>query len=717
MSIREKVKYTIGKNSWQTYDDDSLRSITMSDGPSGIRLLKDYEKNQDNMSEIGTLPSTLYPSAHVLASTFNPTLAETYGIALGTQCNEHGIDILLGPGINIKRLSNGGRNFEYYSEDPLLSGVLGGWVISGIQKTSTAACLKHFIANNQESERHRINVVMDEQTFYEVYLYAFRKAISIGNPWAIMVAYNKFSGDYCTANEYLLVDILKETLGYQGLVISDWGAVHQPSDAIRLGIDVIMPGPSEDFAKDIRYSADNGLISEERFDNVIFKLGRLIELVSIESEIISDKDPHQVAYEVAKEGIVLLENNGVLPLKKATKLHVIGKYAKSPKVQGRGSSFVNPLNLITPLACLKDSGFDVSYSKECPEVIEGDVILYFAGTTEESESEGYDREHLDIDDQQYQKLCKLVEGDIPVVLIMQTGGVITLHGLEKKVAAYVYAGFAGEAIGEVLRDLLIGEFSPSGRLAETMPHRYEDTPAFLFYPSTNNVAIYGEGAAIGYSYYHKKKMPVVYPFGYGLSYGSVEYEILARSREDYSYSIDIKVTNTSKVDVKEVVQLYVEPLNTRHAKRFKRLRGFKKVHVAAKSSTIVTLTLRERDFEYFDIHFKEWYIDEGDYKIIIGKNALDISFEETVHLVSNKVFSLSPSHTLSEWIAHPLGKQAIEATLKAFNQVVSLDPNNSLIKMALDMPIDVIAQMAANEIDVAKQQLLDVLQEFLDDFQ
>jgi len=635
----------------------------VTDGPHGVRRAA---KAGTLISQ--SLPSTCFPTASCLASTWNVDLIREMGQALGEECLALKVDVLLGPGNNMKRTPLCGRNFEYFSEDPYLSGKMAAHLIDGVQSKGVGTSLKHFAVNNQEYERFSINANVDERALREIYLPAFEMAVKQAQPWTVMCAYNKLNGTYGSENRTLLVDILREEWGFEGLVVSDWGAVHDRVASLLSGLDLEMPGPKAQRVKAVIDAVRSGELDEAVLNESVRRILRIVfKAAETPKGGQFDADAHHaLARRIAAEGMVLLKNNGLLPLKNPQHIAVIGRAAAHAHFQGGGSSHINPTQVAVPFKELQqrvehaeltyaegyptDNSFQQALIDEAVVLAQAaDVALLYVALPSFKESEGYDRPDLDLTGQQV-ALIKAVTASQPnTVLILNNGAPVTMSDWIDGPAAVLEAWMMGQAGGGAIADVLLGKVNPSGKLAETYPLQLVDTPAHLNFPGENGEVRYGEGLFIGYRYYDAKGAPVLFPFGYGLSYTTFAYG-------------NPKVSAAGQ----EVVQVYVHDHRSRLVRPPKELKGFAKVELQPGQTRTVSIRLDFRAFAYYDPAYRQWIAEDGEFDILIGASSTDIRGTVTVTLQSTLQLPciLKRESTIKEWLAYSCGKPAIESQIK-----------------------------------------------------
>jgi beta-glucosidase len=664
LTLEEKAALVAGADYWHTVAAPGIPSICLADGPHGVR------KTQSSSEDFGlgeSIPSTCFPPATGMASSWNPDLVEQVGRALGDESRAQGVAVLLGPGINIKRSPLCGRNFEYFSEDPLVSGELGASYVRGLQSRGVGASLKHFAANNQETNRMTVSAEVDERTLRELYLPAFETVVKREQPWTVMCSYNRINGTYAAENHWLLTEVLRKEWGFAGAVVSDWGAVDDRVAALRAGLDLEMPGPVSDSKAALVVAAKVSAADEKLLDVSVERVRRLAHRAAPEPGPQFDADAHHaLARAAATESMVLLKNDGVLPLEAGKPIAVIGQFARSPRFQGAGSSQVNPtrvepaldaLMLLTPVefaSGYSSTGVNDELHTEAVALAErSDTVVLFVGLPDGDESEGYDRHTLSLPTAQLELIEAVTAVNPRVVVILTNGGVVSLEPWHDSAAAILETWLLGQAGGSAIAEVLFGSVNPSGRLAESIPLRLQDNPSYLNFPGDTDLVRYGEGVFVGYRYYETADVPVRYPFGHGLSYTTFEYADLVVDGDGSLASVT--VTNTGSVAGKEVVQLYVAPAPSAVRRPARELRGFAKVHLEAGASTRVELALTRRAYSYYDVTRSDWVVATGEYTVQIGRSSHEVVLEAAVSLIDSRpVQKLTVNSALTEWLAHPV---------------------------------------------------------------
>ncbi|WP_078549545.1 glycoside hydrolase family 3 C-terminal domain-containing protein [Litchfieldia alkalitelluris] len=688
MTLEEKASLCSGSSFWNTKEVERLGipSIMVTDGPHGLRK---QIVGEDHLGFFNSVPATCFPSAVGVASSWNRSLIEKVGVALGEECQAEDVAVLLGPGANIKRSPLCGRNFEYFSEDPFLSSEMAANHIKGVQSQGVGTSLKHFAANNQEHRRMSSDSVVDERTLREVYLASFENAVKQSQPWTVMCAYNKVNGEYASENKTLLTDILKDEWGFEGFVVSDWGAVNERAEGLEAGLELEMPSNNGIGDKKIVEAVKNGKLSEETLNKAVERLLNIIfKAVDNKKENFTyDKDAHhQLAREVARESMVLLKNDGILPLKKEGTISVIGEFAKKSRYQGGGSSHINPTKLeniceeIEKAArnanVLYAQGYELKSDEineeliaEAKEVaIQSDVAVLFVGLPDRYESEGYDREHLRIPDNHRALIEAVAEVQSNVVVVLSNGSPVEMPWISHA-KGLLEAYLGGQALGGAIADLLFGDANPSGKLAETFPQELSHNPSYLNFPGEGDRVEYKEGIFVGYRYYDTKNIVPLFPFGYGLSYTTFEYTNLSVNKKELkdneTVEVSVTVKNAGDVAGKEIVQLYVRDVQSEVIRPEKELKGFEKVELQPGEEKTVTITLDKRAFAYYNVDIKDWHVETGDFEILIGKSSKDIVLKETIIVQSTKLIK-KPVHRnttigtlLSDPILAPVAQQLI----------------------------------------------------------
>ena len=639
LTLEEKAALLSGKTVWQTRDIPRFKipSVFLSDGPHGIRR---QAGSGDHLGLNASLKATCFPAAAAIANSWDPELGEEIGKALGEEAAAQNVNIVLGPGLNMKRSPLCGRNFEYFAEDPYLAGKMAAAYIRGIQSQGVYACPKHFAVNSQEQRRMAMNAVVDERTLREIYLTGFEIAVREGKAKAIMTSYNEVNGEYANENKKLLLDILRKDWGFDGLVVTDWGGSNDHVKGVMCQSDLEMPAPGLDSARELVTAVNEGRLSMKDIDlcvdHVLDAVLDLKQKAEEKKSVFDEKAHHALARKAAAESAVLLKNeDNILPLKPGTRIALIGDFAFVPRYQGTGSSMVNPFNVESMDQLIdeydlqvigKAHGYtrngepDADLKKEALEAAAGaDVVLYCFGLDEISESEGKDREHMRLPQNQLWLLNELVKVNKNMVGILSAGSSIEMPW-QYDLKAILHSYLGGEAGAGAILDILTGKINPSGRLAETYPLRYEDTPAFQYYPASERTSEYREGPFMGYRYYDTSVVLFRYPFGYGLSYTEFAYSALEVDEK----GVQLTVTNVGERDGAEVVQLYVGFPDSVVFRPQKELKGFQKVFLKAGESKRVHIPFDDKTFRYWNVKTGQWEIEEGEYLLMVGASVSDI---------------------------------------------------------------------------------------------
>ncbi|POM25712.1 Exo-alpha-(1-_6)-L-arabinopyranosidase [Actinomadura rubteroloni] len=682
LSLEQKASLTSGSSTWDSTAVDGVRAVTFTDGPHGIR--RQERRDGDALGLMHSVPATCFPPAVALGASFDAGLVRRVGAALAREASALGADVVLGPGVNIKRSPLCGRNFEYFSEDPHLTGVLGAALVDGVQSLGVGACVKHFAVNNQEADRMRVSADVDERTLREIYLAAFERIVTDARPYAVMCSYNKINGVYASQNRWLLTDLLRGEWGFDGLVVSDWGAVNDRVEALRAGLDLEMPPSRTD--DEIVAAVRAGRLEEADVTRAADRMRALVRRVDRRERFDGwDADAHhELAREAARGAAVLLKNDGVLPLDPgaAQRVAVIGELARTPRYQGHGSSHVVPTRLDDAWTALRAAGTAATLDFAAGYRLDGapddglraeavaaagaaDVTLLFLGLPEEAESEGFDRTSLDLPADQIALLRAVAEACRKVVVVLANGGVVSVAEWRDAAAAVLEGWLLGQAGGAAVADLLFGAHSPSGRLAETIPLRLADVPSYLHFPGGDGHVVYGEGRYVGYRHHDTLGTEVAYPFGHGLTYTTFEYSDLAVTETGpNAWTVELTVTNTGGRAAAEVVQLYTAfaedlPTRPRHE-----LRGFRKVFLAPGAAERVTFALTGRDIAWWSTGRGAWAVSAGRFTVEVGASSRDVRL--TAELTTpgdGHLPTLTGMSTLGEWLDHPVGGPLLRARL------------------------------------------------------
>ncbi len=721
--LSSMVALTGGANFWQTnaVDEADLPRVMLTDGPHGVRK---QVGDADHVGLNESAPATCFPPAVGLAATWDRGLVRRVGAALGTESAALGVGVLLGPGINIKRDPRCGRNFEYFSEDPHVSGELATAYVDGVQSRGVGTSLKHFAANNQETDRMRRDSQIDERTLREVYLRAFGIVVTRAQPWTVMCSYNRLNGIPAAEHRWLLTDVLRGEWGFDGVVVSDWGAVRDRVASLQAGLDLQMPGDSGAGAAAVEAALADGRLGRETVETAYGRIARVLRrAVATLADAPDGFDAqahHALAREAASEAIVLLSNDGVLPLAPETRVAVIGEFARTPRYQGAGSSRVNPTrldNALDAIAALVGHevpfapGFTTvadrpvgedAHSEAVAVARDADVVLAFLGLGENHESEGYDRTTIDLPAEQLALLEDVLAVNPNVVVVLSNGSSV-LVPFAGRVRAVVEGWLLGQAGGPAIADVLYGLVNPSGKITETIPHRLADVPAYPHFPGDATGVRYGEGLFVGYRGYDATDRAVAFPFGHGLSYTTFEYADLRLVAGPDGVTATVRVTNTGAVAGREVVQAYVGVPDSKVVRPPRELKGFADVRLAAGESTDVTVEIGDDDLRYWSVPHQAWLLEGATYAVSVGSSSRDLRASATVDLAGDEPAQpLTLESTLGEILAVPGGAEVLGQALGAF--AADADADNA--KMFAEIPAYALADFngAGRE---AVQRLLD----------
>jgi len=718
LALEEKASLVIGSAFWYTTPVERLGvpRIMVSDGPHGLRT---QLHEADHLGLSTSVPATCFPTASALGSSWNADLFRRVGEALGREAAAIGVSVVLGPGINMKRSPLCGRNFEYVSEDPWHAGELASAMVQGIQSQGVGTSVKHYAANNQEDDRLRVSAEIDERTLREIYLPAFERVVKNAQPWTVMCAYNKLNGTYCSEHHWLLTEVLRDEWGFDGLVVSDWGAVHDRVAALRGGLDLEMPPNLGVSDAAVAAAVRSGELDESVLDESV---GRVLRLVERSQPALAKRasfdtgEHHALARRAALESAVLLKNDGgVLPLQPApgSRIAVIGEFARTPRYQGAGSSQVNPTQLDVPFDELRAgvgdqvqvdfaAGFgvgttesDAELAREAVELASGatDVVV-FLGLPSDYESEGFDRMHMDLPTNQVQLIEALAEVHDRLIVVLANGSAVRLSNWQDKVSAILECWLSGQAAGGAATDLLLGAANPSGKLAETIPVRLEDNPSYLNFPGDSQIVRYGECIFIGYRAYDRLDQAVSYPFGFGLSYTTFEISKLyvvvngAVQDGDLAVTVGVSVTNTGAVAGAEVVQIYVRDVESSVARPIRELKAFAKVALEPGESRQVTVHLDERSFAFWSVLHGRWVVEAGDFEIAVGSSSRDLAETHMITLdAPSLALPLTKDSTLDEWLADEKGRALLES--EHYDTPLVQDPE--FVSVVGSMPMSTLA--------------------------
>ena len=742
MTLEEKAGLCSGKDFWRLKSVERLGipEVMVCDGPNGLR--KQSEKEGANIND--SIEAVCFPGSCAEAASFDRDTMFRAGAAMGNACQAENISILLGPGTNIKRSPICGRNFEYYSEDPYLASQIAAAHIKGVQSKNVGACIKHFAANNQESRRMSISSEVDERTLREIYLAAFEDAVKEAKPWAVMCSYNQVNGTFASENRWLLHDVLKEEWKYDGLVVTDWGAVNDRVKGLMAGLDLEMPGSGGENDRKIVAAVQSGEVPEEVLDETCERIvSRIMTYVENRDQdaVWDKKADHALAVEAAKECMVLLKNEDhILPLSEEDEIAFIGKFAEKPRYQGGGSSHVNAKNWSSTLEEVKTmenvtyvSGFDTTdsdseeakrlekqrYNDAIAAARKAKTAVIFAGLPDTYESEGFDRDHMQLPECQNRLIRAVAEVQPNTIVVLHNGSPVEMPWItDVKAVLETYLG--GEGVGKATVDVLFGRSNPSGKLPETFPLKLSDNPSYLNFPGDGRKVEYREGIFVGYRYYDKKEMDVLFPFGHGLSYTEFVYSDLKidkdRFTDEDSCTVSVTITNTGDRFGKEAVQLYVQDVESTVPRPVKELKGFEKIALDPGESKTVTFELGKRAWAYYDVEGHDWYTEEGDFRILIGASSRDIRLSETVHVTPVKV--VPRTYTMSACIGDLLKCPEIHEDMMRLKEICdsmfNSEENDSLGEstkammeaQTREMPLKNIPSMSDGKVTLAELEAM-----------
>lgn len=660
LTLEEKASLCSGEDFWNLQGiEGKVPAVMVTDGPHGLRKQKG---DADHVGLNDSAPATCFPTASALASSWDVELLERVGSAIGQEALQEKVGVVLGPGVNMKRSPLCGRNFEYFSEDPLLSGKLGAAFVRGVQGHGVGTSVKHFAANNQESRRMTIDAVIDERTLREIYLAGFEEPVRAAHPMTVMCAYNRVNGVYCSEHRELLTEVLREEWGFTGAVLTDWGAANDRVTGLAAGLDLEMPGNGGVNDRLIVEAVRTGELSVSVLDSAVRRILRIVlsSGAAIEGEHFCDTDAHHALARVAaRESAVLLKNDGILPVSPDRRIAVVGRFAKEPRYQGTGSSQIHPRRLDTAWDALRAAasqdavltyapGYDLE-REEADELLirgavdvarEADVVLLFAGLPGVSESEGFDRDHLELPPAHSELIEAVAAVNPNVVVVLSNGAPVTMPWLDA-VPGVLETYLGGQAWGSAAVDLLLGLANPSGKLAETFPRSLDDVPATPNFPGGSATVAYAESVYVGYRYHDSAGIPTLFPFGHGLSYTTYSYDDLDLSVDAERVIARFSITNTGERDGGEVAQLYVRDVESTVFRPEKELKGFAKVFLRAGETRRVEIELDRRAFAFWDTGRHAWTVEGGVFEILVGASSHDIRLRGTIEYASDDV--------LSEW--------------------------------------------------------------------
>lgn len=721
LTLEEKAALTSGADFWRTKPIErvGVPGIMMTDGPHGLRK---QSGASDHLGLASSVPATCFPPAVALGSSFDPELAQRVGVALGTESAIEDVAVILGPGVNIKRSPLCGRNFEYFSEDPIVSGAMGAGLVRGIQSKGVGASLKHFAANNQETDRLRVSSDVDPRPLREIYLRGFQRVVEDAQPWTVMCAYNRINGVYASEDPWLLTSVLRGEWGFEGLVVSDWGAVNDRVVGLPAGLDLEMPSSGGRTDAELVAAVRDGSLDEAALDIAV---GRVLDLIRKTADSRSlgrlDVDAHHaLAHEAAARSIVLLKNDDrMLPLSPSARIAVVGAFAKSPRYQGAGSSLINPTRLDAALDAIREHaqgevafapGFTLDGSGDAEALraeavaaaAAADATVVFLGLPAEEESEGFDREHIDLPAAQLALLDALLEAEANVVVVLSNGGVVALPFADR-VPAILEGWLLGQAGGSATADVLFGVVNPSAKLTETIPLRLEDSPSYGSFPGEFGHVRYGEGVLVGYRGYDAKRAEVAFPFGHGLSYTSFAYgEASASVSATGDLVVTTSVTNTGEVAGREIVQVYTSLADSVVTRAPRELKAFGTLQLDPGETRRVELVVRRSDLAYWDVRVDRWVVEGGDYTVDVAASSRDIRATTTVAVAGDDVrVPLDANSSIGDLLENPVTGPVIREALEPM-----FGEDEGMLRMMASFPIGRLANFPNAPVSAAQVEEL-----------
>ncbi|MCD7820184.1 MAG: glycoside hydrolase family 3 C-terminal domain-containing protein [Lachnospiraceae bacterium] len=742
MTLEEKAGMCSGADFWHLKGVERLGipSVMVSDGPHGLRK---QDENADHLGINESIKAVCFPAGVLSACSFDRELLHTLGDTIGKEAQANDLSVVLGPAVNIKRSPLCGRNFEYYSEDPYLAGETAAAFIKGVQEHHIGTSIKHFAANSQEFNRMSASSNVDERTLREIYLPAFETAVKKAQPYTVMCSYNRLNGTYASEHPWLLTDVLRKEWGFEGYVMSDWGAVNERVDGLKAGLDLEMPASGGITDAQIVKAVQDGTLDESVLDQAVERLLRIIFIYADnrEEQAFTLEEDHALARHVASESMVLLKNeDNILPLKENEKVVFIGEFAAKPRFQGGGSSHINSFRIDSILDETKGNesisyvkGFsadkdiyDETLAMEATEAAKSaDKAVLFLGLPDSFESEGYDRKHMRLPECQNRLVSEILKVQKNVVVVLHNGSPVELPWLAD-VKGVLEAYLGGQAAGGAIADILFGKVNPSGKLAETFPYRLEDNPSYLAYGDAADVN-YSEGIFVGYRYYDAKDMSVAFPFGHGLSYTTFAYSNLRLSQSEITekdtVTVSVDITNTGSCSGKEIVQLYVSDHTGMVRRPVRELKGYEKVSLAPGETKTVTMQIDYRSLAWYSTDLHDWYAASGEYEILIGASSRDLRLRTSLTLTNSRLLPLNidrnttmgqllsdprTAPVMKEWQRKMLavfGAPEEEIEASASSEAISEDMNNA---MMFSMPLRQIASFGActpEELDKLMEEL------------
>lgn len=723
LTLEERAALVSGKDFWFTAKVPGVERMMMSDGPSGLRK-QDVDASPVDVND--SVDAVCFPSSALTASSFDDQMLYKLGQHLGIAANAERLGVLLGPGVNIKRSPLAGRNFEYFSEDPLLAGRMGTAYVKGVQDQGVGVSVKHFAANNRENQRFTSSSNIDERTLREIYLAQFERIVKEAHPATLMCSYNRLNSTLNSQNQRLLTEILRDEWGFEGLVMSDWGAVADHVAALKAGLDLEMPGKGQASFDEIVTAVKEGRLQESTLNRSALRVLKMVEKWGkkvTKADPYDKEEQHNFARQMADDSIVLLKNEDhQLPLDSNDSLAVIGELAAKPRFEGGGSSHVNAHHVVTPLDAAPAGakyaqGYSLDTTQADDQLVSAAVelaknsqrVVYFAGFPEKMETEGFDKDTISLPANQNELLTKIVAVNPNVTVVLQNGSVVAMPWADQ-VPAIVETYLAGEAVGEATWDILTGKVNPSGKLSESFPLRLADNPTYGTFAKDHDEEDYHEGLFVGYRYYDLHAMPVRFPFGHGLSYTQFDYGDLTVNEESDSVKVTFTVTNTGKVAGKEAAQVYVANHISRVEMPVKELRDFAKVALQPGESKTVTVNLSRRAFSYYNVAKQQWEADNGAYEIMVGSSSRDIRLttDFTLTIGVNPLGTITGDTYVGDVWADK--DPRVQAALKESGLYEILEPmmkDEQWVAISANMPLRSLAAMGISE--QARQAFFDAL--------
>lgn len=740
MTLEEKAGMCSGLDFWylKSVDRLGIPGVMVSDGPHGLRK---QDENGDHLGLNGSIRAVCFPPACLSACSFDRDLMTEFGEIIGKEAQANDVSVILGPAVNIKRSPLCGRNFEYYSEDPYLAGETAAAFINGVQSQHVGTSIKHFAANNQEFNRMSNSSEVDERTLREIYFPAFETAVKKSQPYTVMCSYNRINGTYASEDPWLLTEVLRDEWGFEGYVVSDWGAVNDRVLALKAGLELEMPSSGGVTDREIIQAVQDGSLEESVLDRAVERILRIsfLCLDNRKGQPFTLEADHDFARRLAEQSMVLLKNEEMLPLEEEEKVAFIGGFAKTPRFQGGGSSHINSFRVSSALEAvshMEKASENVTYAEGfsveqdvydealAAEAIEAarraDKAVVFAGLPESFESESYDRSHMRLPDCQNRLIAEIIKVQPNTVVILHNGSPVEMPWLSD-VKGLMEAYLGGQAVGEAEVNLLYGKVNPSGKLAETIPCRLADNPSYLTFGDSEKT-VYSEGVFVGYRYYDAREMQVAFPFGYGLSYTTFAYSNLRLDRQEITeqetLAVSVDITNTGNVAGKEIIQLYIRD-NTRACRRpDKELKGYEKVALEPGETKTVTMTLDHRSFAWYNTDLKDWYVASGKYDVMVGTSSRQICLSASVQINSSirLPLKLDLNTTLAELSADDrtvkYGEYLKSKSYAFFDQYEGDETLSGDVKYALvdSMPMRTLVSFGI----CTKEEVLDVLDKLME---